>query len=809
VRRFLRGSAVGLALVLAASCATGRAIRSAESAAQRGDWDTAVAYYRQALGRDPSRVDIKIALERATQAAATEHIKRARDLEAQDQLTGAVAEYRLAADLDPSNTVAVTKATSLEQEIRRRIEAAQAQTPMGQARLEAAQTSPIPRLDPRLKVENLQFSSTASVKDILNFIGSTTGINITYDQQIPQLNNPYGLTLSNTSLQDALSQVLTANQLTYKVINPTTIFVYADTTANRQKFEDVYVQTFYLSNADPQELVTLLTQVTTSQGLAVRPVITPNKTANAIVVKATAPVMDVISQLIEQNDKPPAEVTVDVEILEVDRIRAKQLGLDLSTYALGFTFSPELAPPNSSATFPPAAAPPFNLNTLSQGVSAQDFYMSAPTALVRLLESDQKTRVLARPQLRGTEGKALTLNLGDSIPIATTTFNAAAAGGVANIPATQISYRNVGVNLSMTPHVNYKDEIVLENLTVDKSGLGPDINIAGQNIPTFVDRQAVVNVRLRDGESTLLAGLVRSDDTDTLTSLPGLLHVPILRYLFGNRDRNLQETDIVMVVTPHIVRTHDITARDLKPMYVGTSTNFGGGAAPPLIAPGTPPPAPPVPMTGQVTGAGQAGGGTTPPVQGQAGAAAPPAGAAGAPPPPATPPAPVVSTPPAAAPPARAVNVVPVEPVGGAAEAPSLATQIIVQPPGTELQTTGGPYTTAVEITGVSQLSTVSVTVTYNPAVLKALSVSQGTFMQQGGVKTTFVPKIDEKAGRVDIVITRTGDDSGASGTGLLAAIVFQAVAPGASPMGVSAVAMTPKGAPISVQLVPSSVTVK
>lgn len=795
-----------MALVLAAGCATGRAIRSAQAAAQHGDWDTAVAYYRQALGRDPSRVDVKIALERATQAASQAHVKRAKDLEAQDQLAGAAAEYRLAADLDPSNTMAVTKALGLEREIRQRIEAAQAETPTGRARQEAAAASVIPRLDPRIRIPLLQFNRSA-VKDILDFIGSTTGIDVSYDQQIPQLNNPYTVDLHNVSLQDALSQVLTVNQLTYKVTGSNSIFVYVDNATNRQKYEDVYVKTFYLSNADPQEMLTLLTQITTSQGLAVRPVITPNKTLNAIVVKATAPVLDVISKLVEQNDKPPAEVAVDVEILEVDRTRAKQLGLDLANYALGFTFSPELAPPNTAGTLSqaPDIPPPFNLNTLSQGVSAQDFYMTAPTALVRLLESDQKTRVLARPQLRGTEGKTLTLALGDSVPVATTTFSAGAAGGFQNIPATQISYRNVGVNLSMTPHVNYQDEIVLESLTVDKSGLGPDINIAGQNIPTFVDRNAVVNVRLRDGESTLLAGLVRSDETDTLTSLPGILHLPILRYLFGNRDRNLQETDIVMVITPHLIRTHEITADDLKPMYVGTSTNFGGGAAPPLISASAPPPTP-VPMTGQAgAGTGQAAGATTPPAQGRV-ATTPPPAATGAPPPATPPPA---TTPPPT-PPARAVTVVPVEPVAGNAPEPSpSATQIVVTPPGTELETTGGPYTVPVMITGVSQLGTVTVTVTYNPAVLKAVSVSQGTFMQQGGITTTFVPKIDATAGRVDIAITRTNDESGASGTGLLAGILFQAVAPGTSPIGVSAVATTAEGKPITVQLVPASVTVK
>ena len=159
-------------------------------------------------------------------------------------------------------------------------------------------------------------------------------------------------------------------------------------------------------------------------------------------VRATQPVLQVFDQLIRANDKPKAEVLIDVEILEVDRQRVKQLGLNLSQYALGFSMSPEVAPPNT-ATTPnafPQQPPPFNLNTVSQGVSTADFYATIPTALIRLLESDTTTKLLARPQLRGQERASLTLNLGDEIPIPTTTFAAQATGGIANQPVT--SFRN-------------------------------------------------------------------------------------------------------------------------------------------------------------------------------------------------------------------------------------------------------------------------------------------------------------------------------------------------------------------------------
>ncbi len=178
-----------------------------------------------------------------------------------------------------------------------------------------------------------------------------------------------------------------------------------------------------------------------------QPAIYPNKTSNTITVRATAPIVDVVERLIRAHDKPRAEVVIEVQILEVNRSRAKQFGINLSDYALGLTFSPEVAPPNTSGAIPPTPPPPFNLNTISQGVSTADFYLTVPTAFVRFLETDSHTKQLAKPQLRGAEGQELTLNLGDQIPVVSTVFGAAAAGGFANIPQSSFTYRDVGVNI--------------------------------------------------------------------------------------------------------------------------------------------------------------------------------------------------------------------------------------------------------------------------------------------------------------------------------------------------------------------------
>jgi general secretion pathway protein D len=809
--RRMRWGSLALAVVIATGCATSEAIKNAEKATQRGDHDAAVAYYRTALGREPEAVELKIALERATRRAAAEHIHRARDLEAQDQLAGAVAEYRLAADLDITNTLALGKAIELERKMRAAADAARPQPRIDQLRQQAQQQSTIPRLDPRVQVPQIRMPNVA-LRDILTAISRLTNINITYDQNLDQLlQRNQSLEIQGSSLEEALNQLMVANTLTYKVINPTTIFVYQDNPTNRQKYEDQYTQTFYISHADPAELVQILNQLLAGGGgTAVRPIIFQNKTTNSIVVRATAPVMQVISDIIDSNDKAKPEVMVEAEILEVDRNFLRKLGLDLTNYAIGLTFSPEVAPPNTSGTLPPGSPPPFNANTVSRGVSSGDFYIQSPTAVIQLLESNTNTKTLAKSQLRGRDGTPMSLRLGDLVPIPQTVFSAAAAGGVANIPSTQVQYQPVGINLLFTPRVTQEDEIVLEALTLQKSGLGNNLNIGGQIFPTIVERTAVSAVRLRDGEANMLAGLLRDDDRKSMEGFPGINKIPIIRSLFGNSDTQVDQTDLVMIITPHIIRGHDLKPEDLRPRFIGTGQNIGGGA-PSLISLDAISGGQGLGQQQTLTPTGAAQG--QPPAAGAAGAAAgPPAGQT--PPPPAGQPPPPVTTGQPAQPP-RAPAAVPIQavpPGGAAAEPPPTAGRITVTAPtgadGT-IAAGSGPYTVPLQISGVSNVGTLSLSISYNPAVLQALRVDAGTFMTQGGVTATFVPNINQAAGRIDIAISRPTGQSGASGTGLIASITFQAAAAGSATIAISGVATAPTGATVPLQFTPANVIVK
>ena len=338
------------------------------------------------------------------------------------------------------------------------------------------------------------------------------------------------------------------------------------------------------------------------------------------------------------------------------------------------------------------------------------------------------------------------------------------------------------------------------------------------------------------------------------------MRMPLLRSLFGETQDEVNQSDIVMLLTPHIVRTHELTVEDLSSIFIGTQQNVGLGGPPPLIAPQPIEPLPSVGATGNpAAGATGAAGGdtrtpsnpapgvppTNPPLP--PGTSAVPTLTPPGPPPPASAPGSLPRgatgglTPPTGTP-ATGVNPTTGNPsVGGnpstgvspapgvnpdtapqpardlgAAPTPrprhppgTRPAQVIITPPGTEVRVAGGTYTVPLSINNASRVSLVTLTVTFNPAALRVRTVQDGTFMRQGAVTATFTPRIDNATGRVDIAIARSSDPAGASGSGLLAVLLVDAVGPGNSLIQVSGIASTPEGAPVNLQFSPVTVTVR
>ncbi len=372
----------------------------------------------------------------------------------------------------------------------------------------------------------------------------------------------------------------------------------------------------------------------------------------------------------------------------------------------------------------------------------------------------------------------------------------------------------------MTPRVTIDGDVILD-LLLENSTRGNDVNVAGQNLPPFGTRKVTTRLRLRDGESNLLAGLLREDERRFMQGIPGIVRVPILNKLFAmNGPNEVRTTDVVMLLTPRIVRTQEITAGDLSPIYIGTQQNLGLNGPPPLIAAPLEP-APLAPVAPPVAAApAQPAGPNPPPPGAQPGISIIPPGSSPIPGTTAVPAAPAPAVPgpagpqvsaPGAPPPAPSAatpTAIPAAPSAATATnpAPSLASagaQIIVTPPGPEFRVGGGPYTVAISATNASRLSGLSLTITFNPAALRVRAVQEGSFMRAGGAQATFTQMVDSATGRIDIAIVRSGDATGVAGTGLLAAVLFDAVGGGGANLAVTGTATAPGGGAASLQLTP------
>jgi type II secretory pathway component GspD/PulD (secretin) len=768
----LRIAAFVMVVTLLAGCGASHYGRGT-TAARAGNWDVAVEQYRQALQQKPNDPTYRISLERAMQSASIAHLDEARVFEARGQLDDALREYRRASEYDPPNRQLAGKVTEIERRLRDSLEAARRPgqpAPRPQAVGPGAAPAPLTNLN--APIDALKFNQS-NLRDILTTIGEAADVNVTFERDFQE--RTYSVQLEKGTLADALQQILSSTGNFFKVVNQRTILVIPDLANKHQQYDDLVLQTFYLSHSDSAEVAAYLNNILNTQGQN-RPTVIPNKTNNSITARGNASVIPLIERIIQMQDTPRAEVLVDLQLMEVSKGRTKDFGLNLSDYAIQGVFSPEVDPRTADGGL---TSPPFNVNTLSRGVSASDFYLAVPSAVVRFLETDQRTKLLAKPQLRGAEGVEIQFNLGEEIPVLTTAFTPIAGGGSNVNPLTSYNYRQIGIIVKMTPRVTYEDEIVLD-LYVENSSLGTPIDVAGQSIPKFSARKVTTRLRLREGESTLLAGMLADEERTSAAGFPGLLNIPVIRQLFAANRNTVQQTDIVMLLTPRIVRTHELTSQHTAPLYIGTQTNLGLGGPPPLIAvaetaaPATAAAVNPAPFV------------------------APPAAAVA--------PAPVGAVPPGIAviPPGSSqtpgTTSVPAAAIPGQRAASG---RIVVSPPSTEFRVGAGPYNVPITITDASQISNVAVTVTYNPAVVRMRAVAEGAFMRTGGVNATFTQSPDASAGRVDIAIVRAGDMTGVAGTGLIAALLFEPVAPGQANLSVTATATAPSGAPVPLQFAP------
>jgi general secretion pathway protein D len=567
-----------------AACATSGALRSGRNAELARDFDRAVVEYTRALQQDPGNRDARMGLQRSRLRAAVDHFSRGRRHHAVGRLDEALVELELAAELNPGDPNIADLLSSVRTQLRTKVAVAREGKTQLETLVERSRTMQPSGLDLPSDVRlpaALTFRD-ASARDIYTALARFANLNIVFDPQFRD--QPVTIDLRNASIADALTSLSTATRNFYRVTAQRSVTIIPDTPAKRTEYEDEIVRTFYLSNADVKETLDLLRIVIDNRRLA------PITATNALSIKDTPERVDAAARLIAAIDKARPEVVIDVELLEIDRTRLLEYGLQLA--------SPGSAGINGVADVNREGLTLEDLRNLDQsGV----FLTNVPALFYRLLKTDSSTRVLANPQLRASEGMTASARFGERVPVPVTTFAPIATGGVAQQPITSFNYENIGVNIDIAPRTHHDAEVSLALKILVSS-------ISGQGfggLPTFGNREISTVIRLRDGETNLLAGLIRDDERRLTEGIPGLVDLPVIGRLFAHNRRETQETDIVLTLTPHIVRVLELSEEDLRPFRVGRGAGAGTGVIdlpipvePPPGAqppPTSPPPAPATP----------------------------------------------------------------------------------------------------------------------------------------------------------------------------------------------------------------------
>jgi general secretion pathway protein D len=533
---------------MVSGCAVSTAARHGRDAEARLDYDRAVVEYTKALQLRPDDADIRLALERAKIRASEEHFQRARRFSATGKFDQALVEYEMSAELNPTNREVDEALRSTRNQLRNRIAVARDGKTELQALIERTRNLPPPGLDLPQNVKmptSLVFRNAAS-RDVFLAIGKFADVGITFDPTFRE--SPVTIDLRNATLEDALNAVAGATRTFFRVVAPRTVQVIPDTPAKRREYEEEVVRTFYLSNADLKETMDLLRLVIDMRRIA------PTTATNALTIKDTPERIAAAARVLSAIDKARPEVIIDVELLEVDRTKLIEYGLQVASPG-----SPGL---NGSVTIDEN---PITLQSL-RNLSQSDVLLGGlPGLYYRLLKTDMNTRTLANPQLRTAEGTPAQARFGQRVPVPVTTFAPIATGGTPQQPIVSYNYENIGVNIDITPRVHHNDEVSLA-LRVEVSSIsGTGFN----DLPTFGNRQINTTLTLRDGETNMFAGLIRDDERRLAEGIPGLSDIPILGRIFARTQKTTEQTDIILTLTPHIIRVLDLTEADLRPFRVG------------------------------------------------------------------------------------------------------------------------------------------------------------------------------------------------------------------------------------------------
>ena len=566
---------IAAASIIAAlsACVTGAALREARRAEERLDYDLAVVEYNRALQRDPDNVNARVGLQRARLRASQDHFTRARRFVANGRLEEAAAEYKVAAELNPDNRVIVEELEQTQNQLRAKIAINRNGKTDLEALVERMKGQRLPGIDvPADPLPDELIFRNSPNDVIIRALAQLAKVNVVFDPAFRA--SPISIEIRNQAFGEALQSITTSTQNFYRVTAPRTITIIPDTPAKRREYEEDIVRTFYLSNADLKETMDLLRIVIDARRIGAI------QGTNAITITDTAERVEAAGRLISMIDKARPEVMTDVELLEVNRTRFTEYGLQFA--------SPGSEGINGVADVNRTGLTFDDLRNLT---GSQILMTQVPGVYYRLLKQDRTTRVLANPQLRSQVGYSAQAQFGDRVPVPVTTFSPIATGGVNQQPITSYNYENIGVNIDITPRTHMNNEVTLaltiQVTSISGSGFG--------GLPTFGNRLIKTTIRLRDGETNMLAGLIRDDERKVRDGIPGLSDIPGIGHLLGHSSNDRTQTDVIVMLTPRIVRVLELSEDDLRAFQMGRDSSSTGTAPGGRI--GAPPGGIPLPMT--------------------------------------------------------------------------------------------------------------------------------------------------------------------------------------------------------------------
>jgi general secretion pathway protein D len=729
--------------LLAAGCPKGKPeFNQGRKAENLQDYDAAFNFYEQALKSDPENSEYLIKYNEAKFEAGEFHVKSGVKLRDRGDLQGAASEFQRALAIDPSSPIA-------EQELRKTVAMIAEKTRADNAASEPPPPSdagqpPLASLPPELKPLshapiNLKMSNDAKI--VFDTIAKLAGLTVIYDPEFaPRRINTE---LTNVTLQQALDIVSLESKAFWKPVTENIIFVVPDLPQKRRDYEEQVVRTFYLSNTVlPQDLTEIVTGL--RQILDLKRLIQLNA-QNAILIRDTPDKLAIAEKMIGDIDKAKPEVVIQVQVLEARVDKMRNLGiLPGQTASIGVVPPGTTTTTTDTSTTTTSTAATTNVLTLQNlaHLNGSNYSITLPSFTANALLNDSTTKIIQEPEVRSVDGQPAKLRIGDRVPVATGSFQAGVgvgstggAGFVNPLVNTQFQYIDVGVNVDITPRVHPNHEVSMK-VMVEVSSVTGQSNIGGIQQPIISQRKIEHDIRLREGEASVLGGLIQKTDTRGLNGWPGLAHTPFLRYLFSEDTKQFEDDEILIILTPRIVRLPDWTRANLRPLYSGSETKVQVRHESEVRAP-----------TNDMLG-------SQPPAQQGV-----------------TQPGTVVTTAPASQPQSN------VNPTGAPA-------QLRFEPRNLTLKT-GQQATVGVVIENVNDLFSIPFLLQYNPAVISVEEVQHGGFLQGGNQEIAIVQRVDKEHGQAIISATRQPNTVGVNGTGTIMGIVIKATAPGSTNLSI------------------------